>query len=260
MKPFFYFFIVTFVAVMIPLSGSYAGEAQVIPGAGPSTAVVQLFVEKFKNQPETQNFTFKVPPKSAKHAGGIKGSNKFIFGRTGRPLNEKEIALGKGEIFLGRVPVAFAIGGELSISTLTLSQLEDIFTGKIDNWKDVGGPDNSIAIIGREPNEALFSVLKKRYSFFAKAKFKFVVKKDNHVIDLLKKPQGKFAIGFGSAPNFKKASVTTVSIHGFSTGVSLGLVYDLKNKDHVLVKSAKAFAKSTEWANAVKSIGMLPPE
>lgn len=237
-----------------------AETTQVIAGAGPSTAVVQLFVETFKDQPAAKGYTFKVPPKSAKHAGGIKGSDKFIFGRTGRPLNDKEKELGKAEIFLGRVPIAFAVGPEIKVKSITLSQLEGIFTGATANWKDLGGSDNPITTVGREPNEALFSVIKKEYPFFNNAQFNFVVKKDNHVINLLEKTQGKYAIGFGSKPNFQKASIATIHVEGFSTGVSLGLVYDLKNRDHALVKAVKAFASGKEWADVVKSINMLPPE
>ena len=65
-------------------------ERQVIAGAGPSTAVVALFAERFASDPSASGYVFEVPQRSAKHAGGIKASSKFVFGRTGRPLNEKE--------------------------------------------------------------------------------------------------------------------------------------------------------------------------
>lgn len=168
--------------------------------------------------------------------------------------------MGKSEIFLGRVPVAIAVGSKVTVSKLTLSQLKRIYTGSVTNWKQVGGSDNKISIIGREAKEALFSVLKKEYPFFKRSKFKYVVKKDNHVIALLRRSQGNYDIGFGAKPNFEKASVSTLEVKGFSTGVSLGLVYDNKNKKHKLVKDVKAFVKSKQWAKAVQSIGMMPPK
>lgn len=260
MKIFISFLFVFYCISFLILSDTRANEIQVIAGAGPSTSVVQLFFEKFKDQPISKGYTFKIPPKSTKHAGGIKGSDKYIFGRTGRPLNDNEKKQGKEEIYLGRVPVAFAVGSDVMVSTLTLSQLEMIFTGKVTTWKKLGGTNNAIATIGREPNEALFSVVKIKYPFFNQSKFKFVVKKDNHVVDLLKKPQGKFAIGFGSKPNFEKASIKTIAVEDFSAGVSLGLVYDKKNKKHALVDAVKSYAKSNKWADEVKSIGMMPPQ
>ena len=249
-----------FISSVFFISTSYAVEVQVIAGAGPSTAVVQLFAKTISSQPQVKKYSLRVPPKSAKHAGGIKGSNRFVFGRTGRPLNSKEKAMGKSEIFLGRVPVAIAVGSKVSVSTITLSQLKGIYTGSIINWKQVGGSNNQISIIGREAKEALFSVLKQEYPFFKKSKFKFVVKKDNHVIALLRRTQGEYGIGFGAKPNFAKSSIPTLRVEGFSTGVSIGLVYDNKNKNHELVKAAKAFVKSKKWAKAVQTIGMMPPK
>ena len=37
------------------------------------------------------------------------------------------------------------------VSNLTKDQVHDIFTGKIANWKDVGGPDAAIALYIRDP-------------------------------------------------------------------------------------------------------------
>ena len=35
-------------------------------------------------------------------------------------------------------------------TNLTQQQLSDIYTGKITNWSEVGGPDEAIVVIGRE--------------------------------------------------------------------------------------------------------------
>lgn len=36
-----------------------------------------------------------------------------------------------------------------NVKSLTKAQLQDIFTGKVTNWKDVGGPDEAVALITR---------------------------------------------------------------------------------------------------------------
>ena len=36
-----------------------------------------------------------------------------------------------------------------NVKSLTKAQLQDIFTGKVTNWKDVGGPDEAIVLITR---------------------------------------------------------------------------------------------------------------
>ncbi len=252
-------FILVFVFTMVIASFCLSQEIQIIAGAGPSTSVVQLFVEKFSSRPAAKGYSFKVPPKSAKHAGGIKNSDKFIFGRTGRPLNDQEKSLGKDEIFLARVPIAFAIGSDAGITSLTLAQIETIFTSDDVTWKDFGGTDGKIINIGREPNEALCISIKKDLPFFKNAKFQTIIKKDHQVIGLLGKAQGKFAIGFGAKPNFEKASISTIHVDGFSSGVRLGLVYDRKNSENPIVKGVKEFVASSEWQDAIQSLGLLIP-
>lgn len=42
------------------------------------------------------------------------------------------------------------------VSELTLEQVKDIYTGKIKNWKDVGGPDAGIILYGRENNSGTY--------------------------------------------------------------------------------------------------------
>ena len=37
-----------------------------------------------------------------------------------------------------------------TVSDLTSQQLTDIYTGKITNWKDLGGADEAIVVLGRE--------------------------------------------------------------------------------------------------------------
>ncbi|MEH6624927.1 MAG: substrate-binding domain-containing protein [Motiliproteus sp.] len=239
------------------ISTTYAADQKII-GAGPSTKVASLFVEEFTKAPEANGYTFFVPPRSAKHAGGIKASNDFIFGRTGRPLNAKERDQNKDEIFLARIPVAFVVGSGAAVSKLSMGQVEGIFSGTITNWKEVGGGDAKILLAGREQKEALFSVLKAKYPSFSKAKFDKVFKKDHQVVNFLKSPAGKFAIGFGAKPNFSDLNV--LSVREFSVGVSVGLVYDNKNSGDPLVGAAKRFAASADWHSKLGSLELLPPE
>jgi len=46
------------------------------------------------------------------------------------------------------------------VSDLTLEQLKGIFTGKITNWKDVGGPDAPITIYSRENSSGTYEFFK----------------------------------------------------------------------------------------------------
>jgi len=75
-----------------------------------------------------------------------------------RNIKEKEIALAKQrgvnpfELKAALDGLAVVVSPKNPVSKLTVSQLGQIFSGKITNWKDVGGSDAKIVILSREVN------------------------------------------------------------------------------------------------------------
>jgi phosphate transport system substrate-binding protein len=75
-----------------------------------------------------------------------------------RNIKDKEIALAKKkginpfEIKIALDGLAVVVNPANPVSKLTVDQLAGIFTGKISNWKDVGGQDKKIVILSREVN------------------------------------------------------------------------------------------------------------
>jgi phosphate transport system substrate-binding protein len=69
---------------------------------------------------------------------------------------EKEQAKAKGrdvrEFKVAVDALAVIVHPSNPVKALTIEQLSDIFTGKITNWKDVGGPDKKILVLSRERN------------------------------------------------------------------------------------------------------------
>lgn len=61
----------------------------------------------------------------------------------GREVQEWEVAVDALEVI---------VHPSHPISQLTIGQLSDIFTGKIGNWKELGGPDQPILVLSRERN------------------------------------------------------------------------------------------------------------
>jgi len=253
-------YVALFVVLTLFAAGgtSVAVEQQTVAGAGPSTFIVQLFFEQFGNQAAARDYEFLVPERSAKHAGGIQCSNKNLFGRTGRPLSAAEKAANKEELFLAKVPIAFAVGSDVSVSKLSLDQLRGIFLGQISNWKEVGGGDAEIVLVGREPTEAFFTILKETYPFFANAQFVKVLNKDHQLVNFLESAQGKHAISFGARPNF--TSLKILQIEQLSAGVNVGLVYDRSVAEHPVVVAAKQYAQSSDWRESVSQVGLLPTD
>jgi phosphate transport system substrate-binding protein len=51
---------------------------------------------------------------------------------------------------LGVVGFAFVLNPDVGVKNLTRGELQDIFSGRITNWKTIGGNDRKIVLIGRE--------------------------------------------------------------------------------------------------------------
>ncbi len=75
-----------------------------------------------------------------------------------RSMKEKEIALAKqkginpNEIKAALDGLAVVVNPANPVSRLTIDQLASIFTGRITNWKELGGKDEKIVILSREVN------------------------------------------------------------------------------------------------------------
>jgi len=75
-----------------------------------------------------------------------------------RNIKEKEIALAKlkginpNEIKVALDGLTVVVNPANPVTKLTLDQLAGIFTGKISDWKEVGGNDGKIVILSREVN------------------------------------------------------------------------------------------------------------
>ena len=72
------------------------------------------------------------------------------IGLSSRALKDDEKASGLKETVLAYDGIAIIVHPDNPVSDLTLEQIADIYTGKITNWKDVGGNDAAIVLIGRE--------------------------------------------------------------------------------------------------------------
>jgi len=70
------------------------------------------------------------------------------IGLSSRKLKDSETGLTATTIALDGIAVI--AGSGCRVDNLTQQQIKDIFTGKITNWKDVGGADLTIACVGRE--------------------------------------------------------------------------------------------------------------
>ena len=146
------------IAVAFATSAFAAKDKNVIQVKGSDTMVNlgQAWAEKYME---------KNPSDFVAVTGGGSGTgfSSLISGTcdiamASRSIKDKEIALAKGkginpnEIKVALDGLAVVANPNNPVSKLTLGQLADIFTGRVSNWKEVGGKDEKIVILSREVN------------------------------------------------------------------------------------------------------------
>lgn len=68
----------------------------------------------------------------------------------------KQQGMSPVEFIVARDAIAIVVNPANPVDVLTLQQLSDIYTGKITNWRDVGGEDRPIVLLSRESNSGTY--------------------------------------------------------------------------------------------------------
>lgn len=125
------------------LTGSVATD-----GSTSMQKVINTLGEAFMN--ENKGITFTYNPTGS--GSGIKAvqEGRCDIGLSSRALKAEEKEAGLKETVLAYDGIAIIVNPENPVSDLTLEQIADIYTGRITNWKDLGGNDAEIVLIGRE--------------------------------------------------------------------------------------------------------------
>ncbi len=176
------------------------------------------------------------------------------------------------EVIAAYDALAVIVNPENKVSQLTREQLEGIFTGKIKNWKEVGGDDAKIIVYSRESSSGTYEFFKEH-----------VMSKKNFANDVLSMPatgaiiqsvsQTKGAIGYvGLAYLDKNEKALKVSYDKGKTFIAPSmetaknktypvvrpLYYYYSTKVESKVKAFLDFVLSTEGQKIVEQVGYVP--
>ena len=125
------------------LTGSVATD-----GSTSMKSVIGALGESFQNANSGVTFTYN-PTGSGSGIQAV-SEGRCDIGLASRSLKDDEKSSGLTETVLAYDGIAVVVSPENPVSDLTIEQIADIYTGKITNWKDVGGNDAEIVLIGRE--------------------------------------------------------------------------------------------------------------
>ena len=110
--------------------------------------VIMSLGESF--QAENKGITVGYNPTGSGSGITAVSEGRCDIGLASRALKDDEKASGLKETVLALDGIAIIVNPENKVSDLTLEQIAKIYTGEITNWKDVGGADAEIVLIGRE--------------------------------------------------------------------------------------------------------------
>ena len=152
--------------LLVSTAAAIAAPKQKITIKGSDTMVI--LVQKWtEDYPSKQQVEFQV-------TGGGSGTGiaALINGTTdicssSRPMKEKEVKQLKDktgnrgvEVRVARDGLSIYVNEKNKVKQLTLEQLKKIFTGKIRNWKEVGGIDAPIILYSRENSSGTYEFFK----------------------------------------------------------------------------------------------------
>ena len=113
------------------------------------------------------------------------------------------------------ITMAPVVNAELGVTDLTTEQLTDIFTGKITNWSEVGGPDEDIMLVTRPSSSGTRALFKNWALGGAEEASNEALETDDSGTLLQTVQQNAGAIGYVALSYLvDNDSVATVSIDG----------------------------------------------
>ncbi|MDY2792460.1 MAG: phosphate ABC transporter substrate-binding protein [Eubacteriales bacterium] len=110
--------------------------------------VIGALGEYFTNENPDVNFTYNPTGSGSGITAVLEG--RCDIGLSSRALKDEEKAEGLVETVLAYDGIAIIVNPDNPLTDIDLDTLAKIYKGEITNWKDVGGSDEKIVVIGRE--------------------------------------------------------------------------------------------------------------
>ena len=137
------------------------------------------------------------------------------IGLSSRRLKDEEKAKGLEETILAYDGIAIIVNSQNPVNGLDLETIAKIYTGEITNWKEVGGNDRQIVLIGREAGSGTRDGFESITGTEGKCKYRQELTSTGDVITSV--ASNADAIGYASLASVKN-TVKAVTVDGEKTG------------------------------------------
>lgn len=227
-------------------------------------ALMEAFMEKYPNITVTTEYTGS--------GAGIESvtSGSVDIGNASRALSDKEKSAGIEENIVAIDGIAMITDKNNKVTNVTKQQLTDIYTGKITNWKDLGGADEAIVVIGRESASGTRGAFEELLS--VKDKCAYAQELDSTGAVLAKVAATPGAIGYVSLDVVDKTVIalkldgveaTEANIKAGKYLLSRPFVMATKgavSSQNELVQEWFNFVKSEDGKKVIKGVGLILPD
>jgi len=238
----------------VAMGFKYDGETITVKGSDTMVILAQRWAEEYmKKHPNT---TIQVTG-----GGSGTGISALINGTTdicnaSRPMTKSERdklkqrfnSLGV-EIKAAKDALSVYVHESNPVKELSLAKIKGIYTGKITNWKDLGGPDARIIIYGRENNSGTYVYFKE-----------FVLENEDYSSAMQSMPgtaavvnavgKDKFGIGYGGAAYGKGIEYVNVKADEGSKAYA-PIAENVKSGDYPITRYLYMYTRSRP-AGAIK--------
>ncbi len=249
---------------------AFAKKTLTLTGSTTVLPIAQLCAEKFMEQHPDVDISVRGGGSGVGIAALIDGTCDIAM--ASRPMKTKELksARSKGinpvATVIARDGIAIIVHPSNPLSEITMAQLRDIYTGKISNWKDVGGKSGRIVVISRDVASGTFEVFKKLVLKGAKTRADALMLASNKAVatTVEKTPGAIGYVGLGYVSSKVKALTvdgvkpTKKTVASGEYKLSRPLYFYTDGKPKGLAKEFIDFVLSPEGQKIVEEAGFVP--
>ena len=192
------------------------------------------------------------------------------IGNSSRELKDAELAAGLMENIVAIDGIAIILNKDVTVTDVSSEQLAKIYKGEIKNWKELGGKDAPIVVIGRESGSGTRGAFEELLKVEDECSYAQEIDSTGGVLSTVANTPG--AIGYISLDVIDE-SVKVMAIDGVVASEENIIAGDYKlsrpfvmatkgeiSAQNELVQSFFAYIESEEGKAIIKQVGLILPE